>query len=231
MTHFPARVSRLGSWLATLAVGATGCGEYGLADENYPVEPVTILEGELRASIGTGQGPTAMTLAWAPDLATTERLASLLLAEGSSCGMEREALLQPMSFQPHFPSSFVLPLSTTPVPAAQLALQPIGGRGRLSLGWVVFFQDDDRDGVLDLGSDGVPPERVVATSLDSGLAVLFLDGALPSAGPGVWARWPREVPRGFSLLGVQRPEGGPSSFAALPATTSLALEASRHACP
>ncbi|QRN95238.1 hypothetical protein JRI60_40170 [Archangium violaceum] len=231
MTHPQTHVSRLTSWLTTLAVGVAGCGEYGLADETYPVEPVAILEGELRAKVGSGQGPTAMTLAWAPELAATERLASLLLAEGSSCGTEREALLQPTSFQPHFPSSFVLPLSTTPVPAAQLALEPSGGRGRLALGWIVFFQDDNGNGSLDLGSEGAGGERVVATSLDSGLAVLFLDGTLPSERSGAWERWPREVPRGFSLLGVQRPEGGPASFVSLPASTSLALEGSRHACP
>jgi hypothetical protein len=231
MTHSHARVPRLTSWLATLALGVAGCGEYGLADETYPVEPVAILEGELQASVGTGQGPTAMTLAWAPDVGATERLAALLLAEGASCGTERGALLQPMSFQPYFPSSFVLPLSTTPLPAAQLALEPLGGQGRLALGWVVFFQDGNRNGVLDLGSEGVKPERVVATSLDSGLAVLFLDGALPHERSGPWTEWPGEVPRGFSLLGVQRSEGGLPSFAALPASTPLSLEAARHVCP
>ncbi|AKJ00598.1 Hypothetical protein AA314_02224 [Archangium gephyra] len=208
-----------------------GCGEYGLADETYPVEPVEVLEGELHASVGTGQGPTAMTLAWASELSATERLAALLLAEGSSCGAEQGALLQPMSFQPYFPSSFVLPLSTTPVPAAQLALEPLGGQGRLALGWVVFFQDDNRNGVLDLGSEGVKPERVVATSLDSGLAVLFLDGTLPRERSGTWREWPGELPRGFSFLGVRSAGGESPSFAALPASTSLSLEAARHVCP
>ena len=37
------------------------------------------------------------------------------------------------------------------LPAAQLALEPLGGQGRLALGWVVFFQDGNRNGVLDLG--------------------------------------------------------------------------------
>ncbi len=231
MTHPHARGPRLTSWLATLALGVAGCGEYGLADETYPVEPVAILEGELHASVGNGRGPTAMTLAWAPDFAATERLAALLLARESSCGLERGALLQPMSFQPYFPSSFVLPLSTTPVPAAQLALEPRGGQGRLALGWVVFFQDDNRNGVLDVGPEGTKPERVVATSLDSGLAVLFLDGALPRERSGPWTEWPGEVPRGFSLLGVRSSEGASPSFAALPASTSLSLEAARHECP
>lgn len=226
-----ARVSRLSSWLATLAVGVADCGEYGLADETYPVEPVAILEGELGARLGNGQGPTAMTLAWAPDLAAAEHLSTLLLTEGSSCGTERGALLQPMSFQPHFPSSFVLPLSTTPMPVAQLALEPLGGQGRLSLGWIVFFQDDNRNGALDLGSDGVKPERVVATSLDSGLAVLFVDGVLPRERSEPWTEWPHDMPRGFSLLGVRRSESGTPAFVALPASTSLALEASRHVCP
>jgi hypothetical protein len=133
-----------------------------------------------------------------------------------------------MTFQPYFPSSFVLPLSTTPVPAAQLALEPLGGQGRLALGWVVFFQDDNRNGALDLGAE--KSERVVATSLDSGLAVLFLDGTLPRR-EGAWAAWPGEVPRGFSLLGVERSGGGAPSFTALPASSSLSLEASRHVCP
>ncbi|WP_073567003.1 hypothetical protein [Archangium sp. Cb G35] len=228
MTHPLARVPRLTSWLATLALSVAGCGEYGLADETYPVEPVEVLEGELHAGVGNGRGPTAMTLAWAPDLAATERFAALLLAGGSSCGAEQGALLQPMSFQPYFPSSFVLPLSTTPMPAAQLALEPLGGQGRLALGWVVFFQDDNRNGVLDLGPGG---ERVVATSLDSGLAVLFLDGALPRERSGTWTEWPGEVPRGFSLLGVRSAGSEPPSFTALPASTSLSLEAARHVCP
>jgi hypothetical protein len=231
MSRPHARVPRLSSWLATLALGVAGCGEYGLADETYPVEPVEILEGELHASVGTGKGPTAMTLAWASDLAATEQLAARLLAGGSSCGAEQRALLQPMSFQPYFPSSFVLPLSTTPVPAAQLSLEPLGGQGRLALGWVVFFQDDNRDGVLQLGAEGVKPERVVATSLDSGLAVLFLDGALPRERSGTWTEWPHEVTPGFSLLGVRRSGGEPPSFTALPASTSLSLEAARHVCP
>ena len=71
----------------------------------------------------------------------------------------------------------------------------------------------------------------MATSLDSGLAVLFLDGALPHERSGPWTQWPREVPRGFSLLGVERSGDGAVSFAALPASTSLSLEAARHTCP
>lgn len=231
MAHPHARLPRLTLRWALLALAAGGCGgEWGLADETYPVEPVGYLEGELSAR--PGKAPTAMSLVWAPDLAATERLSSLLLAGGASCGLEAEALLQPMSFQPYFPSSFVLPLSTTPMPTAQQALEPIGGQGRMALGWVISFQDRNQNGVLDLGPAGTQPEHVVASSLDSGLAVLFLDGALPAERSGTWAQWPQELPRGFSLLAARRSEGLPSALAALPAaTTSVSLEASRHVCP
>jgi hypothetical protein len=231
MVHPHARVPVLTLGWVLLGLSAAGCwGEYGLADETYPVEPVAYLEGELNAR--PGKGPTAMSLAWAPDLAAAERLSALLLAGEVSCGMEKGALLQPMAFQPHFPSSFVLPLSTTPIPAAQRALEPAGGQGWMALGWVVSFLDSNQNGVLDLGSEGMPPERVMASSLGSGLAVLFLDGALPDGRSGAWATWPHAPPRGFSLLGAQRREDGTASLTVLPvASTSIVLEASRHVCP
>ncbi|MCP3142411.1 hypothetical protein [Pyxidicoccus xibeiensis] len=224
--HTP--VSLLAAGLSLVGGALAGCsGEYGLADETYPVEPVAILEGELRAEIGSALGPTAMALAWAPDLAATERLASLLREAGSACGAEQGAVLEPLSFQPHFPSSFVLPLDTTPAPAVQHALAPLGGQGRVALGHVVSFVDRNRNGVLDAGT-----ERVLATSLDSGLAVLFVDGAPPREGSGTWSAWPRELPQGFSFLGTRPAAGGARVLTVLPAeTTSLSLEASRHVCP
>jgi hypothetical protein len=188
---------------------------------------VAILEGELRAELGSGHGPTAMALAWAPDLVATERLAALLREGGAACGVEQGAIVQPLSFQPHFPSSFVLPLDTTPAPAVQHPLGPLGGAGRVALGHVVSFVDRNRNGALDVGA-----ERVLATSLDSGLAVLFLDGEPPGERTGTWSAWPRELPQGFSFLGARSTEGGARELTVLPAqTTSLSLEASRHVCP
>ncbi|WP_225409617.1 hypothetical protein [Stigmatella hybrida] len=215
-----------------LAQGTGGCGEYGLADETYRVDPVAVLDGQLRAPLDAGRGPTAMALAWAPGLSSLEELSVALLAGNSACGLEQGALLQPVPHEEHFPVNFVLPLSTVPPPAAQHVLASQGGQGRLALGWVLSFQDANRNGRLDLAPEEGSPERVMATSLDSGMAVLFMDGELPREREGIWRQWPGRLPLGFSLLqGGLSPEGG-ASLRSLPAdSTSLTLEGARQVCP
>jgi hypothetical protein len=173
-----------------------------------------------------------MSLAWAPGLSSLENLSAALMAGASVCGLEQGARLQPMTHEEHFPVNFVLPLSTVPPLAAQHVLESQGGQGSLALGWVVSFQDANRNGRLDLAPEEGPPERVMATSLDSGMAVLFLDGELPREREGLWRQWPRTLPPGFSLLEAGASLEGVPSLRSLPAdSTSLTLERARRACP
>jgi hypothetical protein len=226
------RGTRAGGMVLGAAFLAHGCGEYGLADETYRLNPVAVLEGRLRAPLDAGRGPTAMTLAWAPGLDSLEALSGALLSGASLCGLEQGARLQPVPHEEHFPVNFVLPVSTVPPPAAQHALAPRGGQGHVALGWVVSFQDANRNGQLDLAPAEGTPERVMATSLDSGMAVLFVDGALPREREGFWRQWPEPLPRGFSVVTASlSPEGAPT-LRVLPAdATSLTLEGARRGCP
>jgi hypothetical protein len=211
---------------------AQGCGEYGLADETYRLNPVAVLDGQLRAPLDAGRGPTAMALAWAPRLDSLEALSAALLSGGPQCGLEQGACLQPVPHEEHFPVNFVLPLSTVPPPAAQHALEPRGGQGHLALGWVVSFQDANRNGQLDLAPGEGTPERVMATSLDSGMAVLFVDGVLRREREGFWRQWPEVLPRGFSVLTASLSQEGAPVLRVLPAgSTSLTLEGARRVCP
>ncbi len=128
---------------------------------------------------------------------------------------------QAVQYQAQFPINFSIPVTQVPPASAQLDLAAQGGHGTLAFGFLIAFEDANQNGVFDLGSPGVAPEHVLASSLKddgSSTALVFLDGTLPPTAP-----WPQGIAPGFSFFAAQN---GAVQVLAADTTLSLATAAS-----
>jgi len=225
--------------LPVLLLLTFGCG--GLANNQYAGLTLATVQGHLTEP-GTTQveGTIGMTIFW--DGATTPGVPMPASGTGAgtvtgepplSCPAPAHLhdttgtaswssfVTQSVTYQPHFPVAFSIPITTVPPPSAQLDLTQFGGQGTLSMGIVVAYQDVNGNGAYDFGTPTREPEPILATSLTADVhsLILFLDGHLNGRLeiPGLPAGFDTQ---GFSVLTYDPAVG---DLAPGPASTPISL--------
>lgn len=219
-------------WGFTLAATATcGCGQ-GLVDDAYEGEAITTLHGTLTAgSSAPPSGPVSLTILWMPAISPSGGAGGgsgrRQTCSGAPGAIANEVRLretfgwvsQSVTFQPQFPISFQIPVTTLPPLSARQDLAEFGGQGTWSFDVLVAYLDGNNNGVYDLAVPGNAPDQLLAASSNysgSDLAAVFYLDSTDLAGLGADFG---VLPQGFSVL-RRTPT---SSSTVLPVTTSIEL--------
>jgi hypothetical protein len=175
----------------TTPLSLAGCGE--LADDQTTPSPLGTIHGRLTSrNPPTSKGRVAMAVFWdeknyaaglvAPidvvvenpdpekckDLDTDKQYFDGTPWESRIVCKARQShtseLAETVSYEPHFPVRFEIPVVNVPPRAARVNLGKFGGSGTFAMGSVMAFIDADRDREFDFGKVGKAPEEAIALS-------------------------------------------------------------------
>lgn len=227
------RLTRLA--LVPLLLATFGCG--GLIDDKYAGQTLATVQGQLKASSGTNvTAPIGMAIFW--EGATVPAVPITSGGDPSeplSCAATRQPrdtsfvtnyssfVSQAVSYEPHFPIDFSIPVKGVPPKSAQFDLAAMGGgTGVVAFGLVIAFEDANGNGAYDFGTPTRNAERILGTSAtnDSHTTVVFLDGHLngrAAAIPGLPADFDTQ---GLTLV---RLDQATNTFTSEPASTPITV--------
>lgn len=187
-------VRRRGIGLASFALLAglspAACGE--LVDDAFRPSALGILRGTIRAEVGaTAPAEMALSVLWVPAallsnpadplgifpwLGTPECDGRSPAATSTTARVEYGRWSpQAVSFRAVFPVQYEVEISRLPPPEGFLDLSEVGGRGRLSAGFLVMFEDVDGSQSFETGVDRYLGSTLAPERQD---LVVFFEGEL-----------------------------------------------------
>jgi hypothetical protein len=205
-----------------------------MADDSYHGEPLITIQGTLTAPANPPIGPgVSIAIFWMSnspsfhipgDLLTPKCDGNPFPARTGEDIMTRDVWVnQSVQYDAEFPIHFKLPLTKLPPAEARLDLGS-GGEGTISMGFLVVYQDLDKDGEYDFGTQISDPEPILATlgEPDEIIYLYFLNGRITATldFPPGWELLD-SLPKGFSFVIIDS-----SSFtiqSILPADTPIEL--------